>query len=96
MHHARARGVLPSDTHGRRRAGHRHVVLRVGQVGPVLHGRGRLVAISRVFVGVPLPGDITAGALIAMIAGCGVGRDAAVRDAFVRRFTPDEVVEDGR
>ena len=63
--------------------------------GPYFMGVAALVAISRVFVGVHYPADITAGALIAMIAGLAVwGATLLWRDAFVRRFTPDEVVED--
>lgn len=61
--------------------------------GPYFMGVAALIAVSRVFVGVHYPADITAGALVATIAGLAVwGATLLWRDAFLARFTPDEVV----
>ena len=67
--------------------------------GPYFMGVAALVAISRVFVGVHYPADITAGALLATLAGLAVwGATLLWQDRFVRRFTPewdeDEVAEE--
>jgi undecaprenyl-diphosphatase len=63
--------------------------------GPYFMGVAALIAISRVFVGVHYPADITAGALVATVAGLAVwGATLLWRDRFVRRFTPDQAVEE--
>ncbi|MFI9382441.1 phosphatase PAP2 family protein [Kutzneria sp. NPDC052558] len=55
--------------------------------GPWFMGVAALVAISRVFVGVHYPADITAGALIAMIAGLAVwGATLLWKNAFLIRY----------
>ena len=57
--------------------------------GPYFMGVAALVAVSRVFVGVHYPADITAGALLATLAGLGVwGATLLWQDKFIARFTP--------
>jgi undecaprenyl-diphosphatase len=57
--------------------------------GPYLMGVAALVAISRVFVGVHYPADITAGALLSTLAGLAVwGATLLWQDKFIARFTP--------
>jgi undecaprenyl-diphosphatase len=57
--------------------------------GPYFMGVAALVAISRVFVGVHYPADITAGALLSTIAGLAVwGATLLWQDRFLARYTP--------
>jgi undecaprenyl-diphosphatase len=63
--------------------------------GPYFMGVAALIAVSRVYVGVHYPADITAGALVATIAGLLVwGATLLWRDTFIRRFTPELVDEE--
>ena len=56
--------------------------------GPYFMGVAALIAVSRVFVGVHYPADITAGALVATVAGLAVwGATLLWQDTFIRRFT---------
>jgi undecaprenyl-diphosphatase len=64
--------------------------------GPYLMGVAALVAVSRVFVGVHYPADITAGALLSTIAGLAVwGATLLWQDRFVARFTPPQEDDQG-
>jgi undecaprenyl-diphosphatase len=57
--------------------------------GPYFMGVAALVAVSRVFVGVHYPADITAGALLSTLAGLAVwGATLLWQDKFIARFTP--------
>jgi undecaprenyl-diphosphatase len=57
--------------------------------GPYFMGVAALIAISRVFVGVHYPADITAGALLSTISGLAVwGATLLWQDRFIARFTP--------
>jgi undecaprenyl-diphosphatase len=57
--------------------------------GPYFMGVAALVAISRVFVGVHYPADITAGALLSTLAGLAVwGATLLWQDKFIAHYTP--------
>ena len=63
--------------------------------GPYFMGVAAVIAVSRVFVGVHYPADITAGALVATISGLLVwGATLLWRDRFIARFTPAEAVQE--